>query len=121
MTKKLFRCATRRIRVRTDDHPSAEANSVEVSLVVCRKFVGDRQKGGDFYLICDFGDPELSELEIIQRAINAYHKRLKIEEMHRQMKQDLQWEKMRVASYVKLKNLNMLMIISLYSSTPVKM
>jgi len=72
-------------------------------------------------LICDFGDPELSELEIIQRAINAYHKRLKIEEMHRQMKQDLQWEKMRVASYVKLKNLNMLMIISLYSSTPVKM
>jgi hypothetical protein len=109
-----FRCATRRIGVRTDDHPSAKANSVEASLVICRKFARGKQKGKDFYLICDFGDPELSDLEIIQRAISAYRKRWKIEEMHRQMKQDLQWEKMRVASYVKLKNLNMLMIISLY-------
>ncbi len=71
-------------------------------------------QGKEFYLICDFADPGLSKMEIIQRAVSAYHKRWKIEEVHRQMKQDLQWEKMRLASYVKLKNLNMLMTISLY-------
>ena len=109
-----LRCGTRRIGVRTDDHPSAKANGVEASLVVCRRFKKSRQKGKEFYLICDFADPGLSELEIIQRAVCAYHKRWKIEEVHRQMKQDLQWEKMRLASYLKLKNLNMLMTISLY-------
>jgi hypothetical protein len=52
-----------------------------------------RQKGPDFYLICNFADTNLSELEIIQWAISAYNKRRKLEEVHRQMKQNLQWEK----------------------------
>ena len=109
-----IRCGTRRIGVRTSGHPSGKASSVEASLVVGRRFKNDRQIGEDFYLICDFADPSLSEIEIIQRAINAYNKRWKIEEVHRQMKQDLQWEKMRVRSYDKLKNLNMLMTLALY-------
>lgn len=109
-----FRCATRRIGVRTDDHPSRKANSVEVSLVVVRIFRKGDQKGKDFYLLCDFADPGMSEQDIIQKAITAYRKRWKIEEVHRQMKQDFKWEKMRLASYTKLKNLNMLMTISLY-------
>ena len=108
-----LRCATRRIGIRTDDHPSSKANSVVASLVVCRKFKNDSQKGKDFYLICDFANPGLSDLEVIQKAINTYRKRWKIEEVHRQMKQDLQWENMRLASYIKLKNLNMLLTISL--------
>ncbi len=109
-----FRCATRRIGVRTDDHPSKRANSVEVSLVVVRKYAGSRKKGKDFYLLCDFADKNMSEEQIIKEAINGYRKRWKIEEVHRQMKQDLNWESMRLASYTKLKNLNMLLALALY-------
>ncbi len=109
-----FRCSTRRIGVRTDDHPSKRANSVEVSLVVVRKYVGRTRKGKDFYLLCDFADKSLSESEIIQKAIAGYRKRWKIEEVHRQMKQDLGWEHMRLASYTKLKNFNMLLTSALY-------
>jgi len=109
-----FRCSTRRIGVRTDDHPSKRAKSVEVSLVVVRKYVGRTKKGKDFYLLCDFADKNLSEAEIIQKAIAGYRKRWKIEEVHRQMKQDLGWENMRLARYTKLKNFNMLLTAALY-------
>ena len=109
-----FKCATRRIGVRTDDHPSKKAASVEVSLVVVRKYVDDKQKGKDFYLLCDFADKNMTEEQVIKEAINGYRKRWKIEEVHRQMKQDLGWEGMRLASYTKLKNLNMLLTLALY-------
>ncbi|MEF3693757.1 MAG: transposase [Candidatus Cloacimonadota bacterium] len=109
-----FKCATRRIGVRTDDHPSKKAASVEVSLVVVRKYVDDKQKGKDFYLLCDFADKNMTEEQVIKEAINGYRKRWKIEEVHRQMKQDLGWEGMRLASYTKLKNLNMLLTMALY-------
>jgi hypothetical protein len=81
---------------------------------VVRIFRKGYQKGKDFYLLCDFADPGMSEQDIIQKAITVYRKRWKIEEVHRQMKQDFKWEKMRLASYTKLKNLNMLITISLY-------
>lgn len=113
-SNETFRCATRRIGVRTDDHPSKNAASVEVSLVVVRRYIGKTKKGKDFYLLCDFADKSLSERDIIEKAIAGYRKRWKIEEVHRQMKQDFAWEKMRLASYTKLKNLNMLLTISLY-------
>ncbi|HQJ41039.1 MAG TPA: transposase [Exilispira sp.] len=109
-----FRCATRRIGVRTDDHPSKQAASVELSLVVVRKYIGNRKKGKDFYLLCNFADEKMTEAQIIQEAINNYRKRWKIEEVHRQMKQDLGWESIRLASYTKLKNLNMFLTLALY-------
>lgn len=109
-----FRCATRRIGVRIDDHPSKRANSVEVSLVVVRKYVDNKQKGKDFYLLCDFTEKNMTEEQIIRNAINGYRKRWKIEEVHRQMKQDFCWEQMRLASYSKLKNLNMLLTLALF-------
>jgi hypothetical protein len=110
-------CSTKRIRVRTDGHPSSKANGVEVSLVVVRKYKKNDQSsqiGKDFYLLCDFADKDMSNMEIIQRSLTAYRKRWKIENVFRQMKQDYRWEKMRVSSYTKLKNLNTLMILSLY-------
>lgn len=109
-----FRCATRKIRVRTDDHPSKESNTVEVDLVVARTYVNGKQRGHDFYLLCDFEDPKLSEIQIIAKAMDVYRKRWTIEEVHRQMKQSLKWESMRLASYGGLKNLNSLMALALY-------
>ena len=84
-----FRCATRRIAVRTDDHPSKKSNSVEVSLVVVCRYKRGAQKGKDFYLLCDFDDPNMAETEIITTAIDTYRKRWAIEEVHRQMKQSM--------------------------------
>jgi len=114
---EFFLCSTKRIRVRTDGNPSRRANGVEISLIVARKYKRSnrsRQIGKDFYLLCDFADKNLSEIEIVERSIMAYRKRWKIEELFRQMKQDYRWEKIRVSSYTKLKNLNMLMTLALY-------
>ena len=107
-------CATRKIGVRTDDHPSKGANSVEANLVVARRYKQGRQKGKDFYIICNFHDADLTAGEIVEKAVTAYNKRWKIEEVHRQMKQDFQWESMRLASYQGLKNLNTLLCLALY-------
>ena len=46
-------CATRRIGVRTDDHPSKKSNSVEISLIVVRNFRKGSREGKDFYLLCE--------------------------------------------------------------------
>jgi len=109
-----LKCAIKRIGVRTDDHPSKKANSVEVNLVVVRNYKRNKQKGKDFYLLCDFAKEQLTEQEIIAKAVKGYRKRWKIEEAHRQMKNDLKIERMRLASYTGLKNLNMLMWVALY-------
>lgn len=109
-----FHCATRRISVRTDDHPSKRSNSVEVSVVVVRKYKCGVKKGKDFYLLCDFDDPNMLEQEIITKAIDVYKKRWAIEEVHRQMKQSMRWENMRLGSYQGMKNLNAFMALALF-------
>ncbi|MDD2506626.1 MAG: transposase, partial [Candidatus Cloacimonetes bacterium] len=109
-----FHCATRRVSVRTDDHPSKRSNSVEVSVVVVRKYKRGAKKGKDFYLFCDFDDPNMPEQEIITKAIDIYKKRWAIEEVHRQMKQSMRWESMRLGSYQGMKNLNAFMALALY-------
>jgi hypothetical protein len=111
---EVLHCATRKIGVRTDGHPSKDANSVEASLVVARRYKHCRQKGKDFYIICNFPAENLTDREIVEKAIAAYNKRWKIEEVHRQMKQDFKWEGMRLASYQGLKNLNTLLCLALY-------
>ncbi len=107
-------CATRRIGVRTDDHPSKKSNSVEISLVVVRRYHKDSRKGKDFYLLCDFDDPNMPEKEIIARAIDTYRRRWAVEEVHRQVKQSMKWEGMRLKTYRGMKNLNAFMALAIY-------
>ncbi|HQQ68210.1 MAG TPA: hypothetical protein PLX77_05215, partial [Candidatus Cloacimonadota bacterium] len=64
-------CATRRIGVQTDDHQSRNANSVEISLIVVRRYHKGSHKGKDFYLLCNFEDPQMSERDVIARAIDT--------------------------------------------------
>lgn len=111
---EVFLCATRRIAVRTDDHKSHKSNSVEISLVVVRKYKNGTRKGGDFYLLCDFNNPNLTESEVIAKAIDTYRRRWSIEEVHRQMKQSMKWESMRLKTYRGMKNLNAFMTLALY-------
>ena len=107
-------CAIRRIGVRTDDHPSKKSNSVELSLIVVRKFRKGSREGKDFYLLCDFDDPNMSEKEAIARAIDTYRRRWAVEEVHRQVKQSMKWEGMRLKSYRGMKNLNAFMALAIY-------
>lgn len=109
-----FRCATERIGVRTEDHPSKHAHSVEISLIVARPHRNNTKCGSDFYLLCNLSEGKLSDLETITTAMSIYRKRWSIEEVHRQMKQCMDWESMRLGSYQGLKNLNALMALVLF-------
>ena len=111
---EVFHCATRRINVRTDDHPSKKSNTVEISLVVSRIFRKGFQKRNDFYLLCDFASQDMLDLELVAKAIVVYKKRWAIEEVHRQMKQSMKWETMRLGSYQGMKNLNAFMALALF-------
>lgn len=118
-TKQSFRCATRKIHVRTDDHPSKKSNTVEITLVVSRQYMNNTKKGKDFYLLCSNKDGNITELQYIAKVIDIYRKRWSIEEVHRQMKQSMKWEDMRLQSYQGMKNLNVLMVLAsffIYSS-----
>lgn len=56
----------------------------------------------------------MSEAKLITTAIGTYRKRWAIEEAHRQMKQSMKWESMRLGSYMGMKNLNAFMALALY-------
>jgi hypothetical protein len=107
-------CGTRKVTYRTDDHPSKKANTVEVDLVVVKEFNKKGKCYGEFYLLCDFGKRELSEVELIQKAVASYGMRWKIEEAHRHIKQSYHWESMRLATITGLENLNMLLLLAVY-------
>ena len=111
---EVFKCDTRRINVRTDDHPSKKSRTVEVSLVVSNTFRKGFQRRNDFYLLYDFASQDMPDLELVAKAIAVYKKRWAIEEVHRQMKQSMKWENMRLGSYQGMKNLNALMALALF-------
>jgi hypothetical protein len=56
----------------------------------------------------------MSERELIARAMDTYRRRWAIEEVHRQVKQSMRWEGMRLKSYRGMKNLNAFMALAVY-------
>ncbi|MEA2096009.1 MAG: hypothetical protein U9P73_04880 [Candidatus Cloacimonadota bacterium] len=99
-------CGIKRVKVRLDPHPKKHPNTAETWLIVCRHKSAKGKLGGFFYLLCDFPHHQLNLEEIIKKALVSYRLRWKIEELHRQVKQDYGWEDMQLLSYVGLKNLN---------------
>lgn len=104
-------CGIRRVEVRLDPHPKKHPSTAETWLIVCRHKSKKGKLGGFFYLLCDFPHHQLSLEEIIEKALESYRLRWKIEELHRQVKQDYGWEEMQLLSYVGLKNLNTILWI----------
>ncbi len=104
-------CGIRRVEVRLDPHPKKHPNTADTWLIVCRHKSAKGKLGGFFYLLCDFPHHQLSLEEIIEKALGSYRLRWKIEELHRQVKQDYGWEEMQLLSYVGLKNLNTILWI----------
>ncbi len=100
----LFEVGLKRVGVRLNPHPVKNPETAEMWLVVAR-YVALHKKGY-FYFLCDF--PWRDWLQIVEFAMKAYYQRWKIEEVHRQLKQDFGWEEMRLMRYQSLKNLNAL-------------
>lgn len=104
-------CGIKRVKVRLDPYPKKYPKTTETWLIVCQHKSAKGKLGGFFYLLCDFPHHQLSLKEIIEKALGSYRLRWKIEELHRQVKQDYGWEEMQLLSYVGLKNLNTILWI----------
>ncbi len=104
-------CGIKRVKVRLDPYPKKYPITTDTWLIVCRHKSSRGKLGGFFYLLCDLPHHKLSLEEIIKKALESYRLRWKIEELHRQVKQDYSWEDMQLLSYVGLKNLNTILWI----------
>lgn len=99
-----FRAGLKRVKVRLNPYPVKNPETAEVWLVVVRYH--DGKEGGFFYCLCDFPGRDWDARKIIEFTLQSYRARWKIEEMHRQLKQDFGWEQIRLLQYHRLKNLN---------------
>ena len=104
-------CGIKRVKVRLDPYPKKHPTTTDTWLIVCRHKSSRGKLGGFFYLLCDLPHHRLSLDEIVSKALESYRLRWKIEELHRQVKQDYGWEDMQLLSYVGLKNLNTILWI----------
>lgn len=112
---QLFKCGVKKVEIRENQYPVKNPTKFETYLVVASYGYNK----GYFYFFCNFHNDNLSDLEIITKAIRGYTFRWKIEEFHREVKQDFDWEKIQLMSYTGLKNLNSILMIAIdivYSS-----
>lgn len=112
---KRLMCGIKKVRIITSPHKLKNPETIETYLVVARY----GKKGGLFYFYCDFNDDNLTDYQIIIKALKGYGYRWKIEEYHRHVKQEFNWEKVQLMSYAGLKNINSLLMIAvdiIYSS-----
>lgn len=105
---KIFMCGVKKVKIRTNPHKVKKPNTVETTLVVARH----GKKGGFFYLLCNFNTKDLTDYQIIEKALRGYRYRWKIEEFHRHVKQEFNWENIQLMSYVGLKNLNTILMVA---------
>jgi hypothetical protein len=110
---KSFKCGIKRVEVRTDPHPKKNPERADMWLVVARYPKNKNGKAGYFYLFCDFPCENLSETEIMEKAIQGYKLRWKIEEVHRHLKQAYGWEMIQLMSYGALKNMNQILLLAM--------
>ena len=107
-----------RVGIRRDPHPRKNPEIIYLDLIVGRYTSKDTEgiecDKGYFYLYCNF-PPHLQDSSVqqkIEKALSGYRIRWKIEEVHRQIKQDYSWEEMRVMKLERLRALNSLLLIA---------
>ena len=109
-----LKCGIKRVSIRLNPHPVKHPETVETWLIVARYSKDKNGKSGFFYLFCDFpGQPNLSQSEIIAKALKMYRMRWKIEEVHRHMKQAYNWENIQLISYTRLQNMNQVLLLTM--------
>ena len=109
-----FQAGIKRVKIRLDGSPRKDPCTIELWLVVAR-YIPQKKggKAGFFYFFCDFPNQDYSTETIIQKAIQMYHLRWKIEEVHRHVKQEYGWEKIQLMHYCGLKNMNQLLLLAM--------
>ncbi len=105
--KKTFNYGAKKVRINTDPHPTKNPNTIEVWLIKVRY----DKKGGFFYFFASFKNNLFSEKQIGQKVLEIYSKRWKIEEQFRQIKQQLNLEKIQLLKYQRIQTLNLWMNI----------
>jgi hypothetical protein len=111
---KHFTCGIKRVQIRLNPHPVKNPETMDTWLVVVRHGGSRNTKKGFFYFFCDFpNQPELTLDEIMDKAIEMYRLRWKIEEVHRHIKQSYGWEKIQLTSYIRLQNMNQLLLLTM--------
>ena len=119
-----FKCGIKRVSIRLNPYPVKHPETIETWMIVARYVTSKKTKdemaqnvevdGGYFYLFCDFpGQPDLSENKIIEKALRMYKMRWKIEEVHRHFKQVYGWEKMQLTTYIRLQNMNQILLLTM--------
>jgi len=107
-------CGIKRVKLRLNPHPIKNPDTIDTWLIVSRFSPNKDGKEGYFYFLCDFpGQPHLSSNAIVKKAIRMYRIRWKIEEVHRHLKQEYGWEKIQLSSYIRLKNMNQVLLVAM--------
>ncbi len=109
--KDEFSAGMQKIRISLDNHPKKNPLTADLYLVVSR--YRSSHKKGYFYFLCSFPNRNWADKEIIAKAIKGYRLRWKIEELHRHLKQEYNWEGLQLQSYQSLKNMNTIFWIAI--------
>lgn len=105
-------CGAKWVKLRISPHSKKDAITIRTWLVVVQKISKRGKKGKKIYFFSNFQDYNLTDGQIVKKTLDSYRLRWKIEESHRQIKIDQNWEAMRLMSYEGLKNLNMLVFLA---------
>ncbi len=130
-SKNEIKAGAIRVDIKVNPHKLKIPQTVSLWLIVCRyvnkpdnlndTFV---EEGGFFYLYANIRHLNDDKKALVEKCISGYKLRWKIEEFHRHVKQDFGWEKMQLMTYVRLKNLNAILLAALsliYSMYDIKL
>ena len=109
-----MKCGIKRVSIRLNPHPVSCPETIDTWLIVAQHEKDKDNRDGYFYLLCDLpGQPNLTEAEILSKALSMYGMRWKIEEVHRHFKQQYGWESIQLSSYTRLQNMNQLLLLAM--------
>ncbi len=109
--KRHLRGGVIRVKIPVDPHlKKKNPTLVDALLVVGHISSAKNKKGGLFYFLCgNLDDRFKTKKELLSFVLRSYKARWKIEEVHRQIKEDFDWEEIKLQKYQRIKTMNILL------------
>lgn len=104
------------VGIRSNPHHVKNPTLLEAKLVVAKirsKRRNGSYKSGIFYFLCHLNDAALTERDMVKYILESYRLRWKIEEVHRQVKNDFGWEDIQLQTYRRLQTMNTLLWVAI--------